>query len=66
MKNWEDIIKEKLEGYESPLPEGSLAEFRSRRESAGSPAAKKRTPLLWILPTAVAAALAAASASGGN
>lgn len=60
MKNWEDIIKEKLEGYESPLPEGSLAEFRSRRESAGSPAAKKRTPLLWILPTAVAAALAAA------
>lgn len=60
MKNWEDIVKEKLEGYESPLPEGSLAEFRSRRESAGRTAARKRTPLLWIIPTAVAAALAAA------
>ena len=99
MKNWEDIIKDKLEGYESPLPEGSLAEFRSRREAAaagarreaaagtrreaaaagvrreaaagthreaaaagartGSAAAKKLSPLVWILPTAVAAGLAA-------
>lgn len=59
MKNWEDIIKDKLEGYESPLPEGSLAEFHSRRDSAGSAAAKKRSPLIWILPTAVAAGLAA-------
>lgn len=85
MKNWEDIIKDKLEGYESPLPEGSLAEFRSRREAsraaagarseetaprarseeaaagarAGSATAKKRSPLIWILPTAVAAGLAA-------
>ncbi|MBR5671086.1 MAG: hypothetical protein IKX11_04430 [Bacteroidales bacterium] len=79
MKNWEDIIKDKLEGYESPLPEGSLAEFHSRREanraasparseetasgssrdSAGSAAAKKRSPLVWILPTAAAAGLAA-------
>ena len=60
MKNWEDIIKDKLEGYESPLPEGSLAEFRSRREGAASAAAKKRSPLIWILPTAAAAILAAA------
>ncbi|MBR5703509.1 MAG: hypothetical protein IKX45_04585 [Bacteroidales bacterium] len=103
MKNWEDIIKDKLEGYESPLPEGSLAEFRSRREAsraaagarseetaprarseeaaagarseetaprarseeaaagarAGSAVSKKRSPLVWILPTAVAASLAA-------
>lgn len=59
MKNWEDIIKDKLEGYESPLPEGSLAEFHSRRDSARSAAAKKRSPLVWILPTAVAAGLAA-------
>lgn len=60
MKNWEDIIKDKLEGYESPLPEGSLAEFHSRRDSARSAAAKKRSPLVWILPTAAAAILAAA------
>ena len=58
MKNWEDIIKDKLEGYESPLPEGSLAEFHSRRDSARSAAAKKRSPLIWILPTAAAAGLA--------
>lgn len=58
MKNWEDIVKDKLEGYESPLPEGSLAEFRARRDAAGS-AAAKRSPLLWIVPTAVAAGLAA-------
>ena len=82
MKEWEDIIKDKLEGYESPLPEGSLAEFRSRREasraatdarreetpvaasfrndSTAGGTAKKRTPLVWILPTAAAAVLAAA------
>ena len=86
MKNWEDIIKDKLEGYESPLPEGSLAEFHSRREAShaaagarseetasharseevaagtrsGSAAPKKRSPLIWILPTAAAAILAAA------
>ena len=58
MKNWEDIIKDKLEGYESTLPEGSLAEFRARREGAGTASARKRSPLLWILPTAVAAGLA--------
>jgi hypothetical protein len=59
MKNWEDIIKDKLEGYESPLPEGSLAEFRARREAAGSPAPSRRSPLIWIVPAAVAAGLAA-------
>ena len=59
MKNWEDIIKDKLEGYESPLPEGSLAEFHARREAAGSPAPSRRSPLIWIVPAAVAAGLAA-------
>lgn len=60
MRNWEDIVKDKLEGYESPLPEGSLAEFRTRR-NAISPA-RKRHPLLWSMAaaTAVAAGLAAA------
>ena len=59
MKNWEDIIKDKLEGYESVLPEGSLAEFRARREETGKTAAKKHSPLVWILPAAAAAGIAA-------
>ena len=41
MRNWEDILIDKLEGYESPLPEGGLAEFRARREGA-APAAKQK------------------------
>lgn len=59
MKNWEDIVKEKLEGYESPLPEGSLAEFRAKRDGAAP--AQKRFPLVWVLgaTAAVAAVLAA-------
>ena len=59
MKNWEDIIKDKLEGYESPLPEGSLAEFRARRDAAGSSSPARRSPFIWIVPAAVAAGLAA-------
>ena len=60
MKKWEDIVKDKLEGYESPLPEGSLAEFRARRDGV-APARKRRLPV-WPMAaaTAVAAGLAAA------
>ena len=60
MKQWEDIVKDKLEGYESPLPEGSLAEFRARRDAV-APARKRRLPL-WpmVAATALAAGLAAA------
>ena len=59
MKQWEDIVKDKLEGYESPLPEGSLAEFRARRDAVAP--AKKRRPLVWSMAaaTALAAGLAA-------
>ena len=35
MRKWEDIVKEKLEGYESALPDGSLADFRARRAESG-------------------------------
>jgi len=60
MKNWEDIVKDKLEGYESGLPEGSLAEFRALRNGAGSALPKKRHPLLWgTLVVAAAACIAA-------
>ena len=60
MRQWEDIVKDKLEGYESPLPEGSLAEFRARRNAVAP--AKKRRPLFWTMAaaTALAAGLAAA------
>ena len=59
MKQWEDIVKDKLEGYESPLPEGSLAEFRTRRDAV-APARKRRLPV-WSMAaaTALAAGLAA-------
>ena len=59
MKQWEDIVKDKLEGYESPLPEGSLAEFRARRDAVAP--ARKRRPLVW--PMAAATALAAGLAA---
>jgi len=68
MKTWEDIFKERLEGYESPLPEGSFAEFRARRDSSPTEApvpqrasSAKGTPAkrLWPLWMATAAAAAA-------
>ena len=63
MRNWEDILKEKLEGYESPLPEGSLAEFRARRDQA-APAAKRYSPRRgWALAGAAAVAAAAGLAA---
>ena len=58
MKQWEDIIKEKLDGYESTLPEGSLAEFRARRNATFGSRSKKLFPL-FLLAGATAAGLAA-------
>ena len=58
MKKWEDIVKDKLEGYESILPEGSLAAFQARR-SAASDSGRKRLPLIWVFAAAVAAGVAA-------
>lgn len=59
MKQWEDIVKDKLEGYESTLPEGSLAEFRALREGKAAAPAKKAAPWIWGIAAAVAAGLAA-------
>ena len=59
MEKWEDIIKDKLEGYESPLPEGSLEEFRALRNGAAVKPAARRVPLVWVLAPALAAGLAA-------
>lgn len=58
MRKWEDIVKDKLEGYKSNLPEDSLAAFNARRATAGSTKAK-RFPLVWAVVPAIAAGLAA-------
>ena len=61
MKQWEDIVKDKLEGYESALPEGSLAAFRARASVMAGQSGHlptRRSPLLW-LAAAAAACLAA-------
>ena len=58
MKDWEDIIKDRLEGYESTLPEGSLEQFRARRmASGGTPARKWVRPTAWLIVAAAAACL---------
>lgn len=57
MRKWEEIVKDKLEGYESPLPEGHLADFRARREKADKH--RRRFPWVGAVAVAVAASLAA-------
>lgn len=56
MKQLEDRIKDRLEGYESSLPEGDLAEFKALLDVSAT-AGKKRS-LAWFAPVAVAAGLA--------
>ena len=58
MRKWEDIVKDKLGGYESNLPEDSLAAFHARRAAVGVTKAK-RFPLVWAVVPAIAAGLAA-------
>ena len=59
MRKWEDIVKDKLDGYERPLPEGSLARFHARMDGKVSTPAAKRFPLVWIVAAAAAAGFAA-------
>ena len=59
MKNWEDIVKEKLEEPDGTLPESVFAEFQARRSGAAPAPAARRSPLVWVVATAVAAGLAA-------
>lgn len=59
MKKWEDIFKDKLGGMEITLPEGSLAEFRTRLDGAESASPVKRFPFGWVMAAAIAAGLAA-------
>ena len=57
MRKWEDIVKDKLGGYESNLPEDSLAAFHARRADGKTKA--KRFSFAWALVPAIAAGLAA-------
>lgn len=59
MRNWEDIVKEKLEEPDGTLPESVFAEFQARRSAAAPAPASKRSPLAWVVATAIAASLAA-------
>ena len=59
MRKWEDIFKDKMDGYESTLPEGSLSEFHALKERADNASARKHFPLAWVTAAAVAAGLAA-------
>ena len=59
MKKWEDIVKDRLEGYESALPEGSLAAFRARRSATSGAPVAKRFPMAWVVAGVAAAGLAA-------
>jgi hypothetical protein len=59
MRKWEDIIKEKMEEPDGPLPESVFAEFHARYDGAGSKHTTKRFPWVWALIPAVAAGLAA-------
>ena len=59
MRNWEDIVKDKIEEPEGALPESVFAEFRARREAAAAATAPKRFPPVWAVVPAVAAGLAA-------
>ena len=66
MKNWEEILKEKIDEPSGSLPESVFEEFHARLEAGGSAAGgqtgsrgAKRRPLLWAIAPATAAGLAA-------
>lgn len=54
MRNWEDILKNKLERYEKPLQEGSLARFQALRNAESNLQGFKRFPFTWVIGAAVA------------
>ena len=58
MNRWEDIVKERLEGYESTLPEDSLAAFHAFRSGRAAKAGRSVYP--WVLGAmAIAAGVSA-------
>lgn len=59
MRKWEDMVKDKLEGYESALPEGGLAAFLAGGEKVTASPARRAAPWIWGLGAVAAAGLAA-------
>lgn len=61
MKRLEDKIRDRLEGYESSLPEGDLSEFKAILDAGTKGASKRRkvSPVAWLAPIAAAAAVGA-------
>ena len=57
MKQWDDIIKDRLDGYESPLPEGALDRFHARQVQKKGSKKGLRAALLTALAAAAAAAV---------
>lgn len=57
MKQWEEIIKDKMEEFDDTLPESVFAEFHARRD--GTVHVPKRSRMIWAIVPAVAAGLAA-------
>ena len=58
MKKWEDIFKDKMEGFEKPLSESVFTEFQARLNGAAVHSAPKNLRWGWALIPAVAAGLA--------
>ncbi len=59
MKQWEDIVKDKLEEPDSALPESVFDEFHARFDGAEGTRTARRFPLVWAIVPAIAAGLAA-------
>ena len=59
MKELEEKIKDRVEGYESNLPDGDFAEFKALLDhSAATSNKRKMAYLAWLAPATVAAGLA--------
>lgn len=58
MMQIEDKIKQRLEGYESNLPEGDLSEFKALLDKTSAQKGRKAIALKWLAPVAAVAGLA--------
>ena len=58
MNRWEDIVKDRLEVYESTIPDGSFAGFRALRKGKTVRGSGKVVPWIFGMTAAAAAILA--------
>ena len=59
MTKWENIVKDKLEGYKVSLPDSAFDEYQARLDGTVNSPKTKRFPLVWLITAAVAASLVA-------